>query len=83
MRCAVILEAVMWIPNKYDRFFHYARLYNYVIVETARLRIQEYSWFYVPVCVHKIPIHGSEIPSTAILPIGQVSEEAQESRNRT
>lgn len=32
--------------------------------------------------VHKILIHGPEIIKQALLPIGQLSEEAQESRNK-
>ena len=34
------------------------------------------------VSVHKILIHISKIILTAILPIGQLSKEAQESRNK-
>lgn len=32
--------------------------------------------------LHKILIHGDEIISNCLLPIGQLSEEAQESRNK-
>lgn len=32
--------------------------------------------------VHKLLIHGSEIIESAIVPIGQLSEEAQEYRNK-
>ena len=32
--------------------------------------------------VHKILVHGADIVSSAILPTGQLSEEAQESRNK-
>ena len=34
------------------------------------------------VCVHKILVHGPEIISSFMLPIGQLSEEAQEARNK-
>lgn len=49
---------------------------------TATLFIELYPWFYMPPSVHKILIHGSSIIENAILPIGQLSEEAQESRNK-
>lgn len=50
--------------------------------ETAKLYLQKYSWFYMPISVHKILFLGSAIISNAILPIGQLSEEAQEARNK-
>jgi hypothetical protein len=36
----------------------------------------------MPASVHKILLHGSEIISAALLPIGQLSEEAQKARNK-
>lgn len=36
----------------------------------------------MPQSVHKILIHGGKIINTAILSIGQMSEEAQEARNK-
>lgn len=36
----------------------------------------------MPPSVHKILIHGPEIVVNALLPIGQLSEEAQEARNK-
>lgn len=36
----------------------------------------------MPCTLHKILIHGSEIVESAALPIGALSEEAQESRNK-
>lgn len=36
----------------------------------------------MPVSVHKILFHGKDIIASCILPIGQLSEEAQESRNK-
>lgn len=44
--------------------------------------IETYSWFYLPVTVHKILLHGSQIISSFLVPIGQLSEDAQESRNK-
>lgn len=36
----------------------------------------------MPVSVHKILVHGSEIIDFAIVPIGQLSEEVQEARHK-
>lgn len=36
----------------------------------------------MPVSVHKILIHGSDIIDYSIVPIGQLSEEVQESRHK-
>lgn len=50
--------------------------------DTAQLLVDAYPWYYMPASVHKILIHGSIIIENAILPIGQLSEEAQEARNK-
>ena len=44
--------------------------------------IKNYNWFYMPVSIHKLLIHGAEVISNFLLPIGSYSEEAQESRNK-
>jgi hypothetical protein len=49
---------------------------------TARLFVKKYPWYNMPPTVHKILIHGPDIISNALLPIGQLSEEAQEARNK-
>lgn len=36
----------------------------------------------MPVTVHKILIHSAEVIKSALLPIGQLSEEAQEARHK-
>ena len=36
----------------------------------------------MPVSIHKVLLHGAAVISSALLPIGQMSEEAQESRNK-
>lgn len=46
------------------------------------LYVKNYSWFYMPASIHKILAHGSSIISHGLLPIGQMSEEAQEARNK-
>ena len=50
--------------------------------ETAELLITLYPWFRMPVSVHILLIHGEEILSSSCLPIGMMSEEAQEARNK-
>lgn len=37
---------------------------------------------YMPTFIHKILIHGPEIIDHAMLPIGELSEEAQEAKNK-
>lgn len=42
-----------------------------------------YSWYHMPVSVHKLLIHGADICSHfSVLPIGILSEEASEARNK-
>lgn len=50
--------------------------------DTAKLFVEQYSWYYMPVTVHKILIHGKDIMDAALLPIGLLSEEAEEARNK-
>lgn len=56
--------------------------YHEYALDTARMFVEKYPWYYMPTAVHKILIHGKEIISNSILPIGQLSEEAQEGCNR-
>ena len=52
-------------------------------VETARIYVTNYGWYYMPSSVHKILLHGQNIiKHFAVLPIDQLSEDAQESRNK-
>lgn len=51
-------------------------------LDTAQLYVDEYKWYYMPQSVHKILIHGGSIIKAAELPIGHLSEEAQEARNK-
>lgn len=39
-------------------------------MDTAKLYVQLYDWYYMPITVHKVLIHGSKMVSEAILPIG-------------
>jgi hypothetical protein len=56
--------------------------FNKYSKDMVKLFVKEYPWFYMPASVHKILVHGANIISGAILSIGQLSEEAQESRNK-
>ena len=50
--------------------------------DTARLYIKLYPWYFMPATVHKLLIHGEKIIEHAILPIGQLAEDALEARHR-
>lgn len=50
--------------------------------ETARKFVELFPWYCMPTTVHKILIHGHQIIDFLMLPIGQMSEEAQESCNK-
>jgi len=50
--------------------------------ETAEYYVRLYPWYYMPPTVHKVLVHGSRKAKFAILPIGQLSEEALEARNK-
>lgn len=41
-----------------------------------------YNWFPMPTTIHKILIHSEATIQNTLLPIGQLIEEAQESRNK-
>ncbi|XP_078051617.1 uncharacterized protein LOC144477751, partial [Augochlora pura] len=75
-RLHVILQA---ISSGFDinvkKFKEYA-------LETTKQIVILYPWYYMPTSMHKILIHGPEIIATALLPIGQMSEEAQEATNK-
>lgn len=50
--------------------------------DTVNLYLEKYSWYRMPVSVHKILIHGAVVTEAIILPIGMMSEEAQEASNK-
>lgn len=50
--------------------------------ETAQMYVNLYGWYFMPVTVHKLLIHGPEIAKYAIVPIGQLSEDAQEANHK-
>lgn len=75
-RLSVILETICCnFPVNAEKFGSYAE-------ETAKLAISLYPWYYMPSSVHRILLHGKDIIQNAALPIGSLSEEAQECRNK-
>lgn len=50
--------------------------------ETAELYVKLYGWHPMTPTLHKILVHGTTIIKHALLPIGQLSEEAAEARNK-
>ena len=44
--------------------------------------VKHYKWYFMPVTVHKVLMHGKNIIDAALLPIGMLSEEAEEARNK-
>lgn len=75
-RCAVILQTIS-SGHEID-----AEKFDEYCINTAKQLVTKYDWYYLPASVHKILIHGSQIVLKAILPIGQMSEEAAECRNK-
>jgi len=55
------------------------REYTY---KTANYFVEKYPWYNMSPTMHKFFIHGPEIIESALLPIGQLTEEAQEARNK-
>ena len=41
-----------------------------------------YEWYPMPATVHKVLIHGKQILTNCILPVGFLAEDASESRNK-
>jgi hypothetical protein len=76
-RFSIILEAISsGIPINVDKFKIFTD-------ETIVLYIQLYKWYYMPASVHKILVHGKDIIANfGVLPIGTLTEEASESRNK-
>lgn len=56
--------------------------YDAYAFDTAKLYVEKYGWHPMTPTMHKILIHGAAIIENSILPIGQLSEEAQEARNK-
>ncbi|XP_050337642.1 uncharacterized protein LOC126763916 [Bactrocera neohumeralis] len=76
LRCAALLQAMSsGYKINADKFKQFA-------LETAKGLVEKYPWFYLPPSVHKILVHGSEVIESAIISIGELSEEAAEAKNK-
>lgn len=72
----IIIEAISsGCSINIEKFSKYA-------LETGKLYVELYGWHPMTPTMHKILIHGATVISHAILPIGQLSEEAAEHRNK-
>ena len=49
---------------------------------TAELYVEMYGWYPMPASLHKVLIHGADVTKSLLLPVGMMSEEAQEARNK-
>lgn len=59
-------------PDKFNNYYS----------ETRDLYLSLYPWYNMPVTVHKILVHGADIMRHSVIPIGQMSEEASEAKNK-
>lgn len=75
-RFAIILQAISCgetvDAKKFEKF----------ATDTARLFVHCYGWYNMPASIHRLLIHGEKIISNFSIPIGQLSEEASEARNK-
>lgn len=75
-RFSVILEVISSYHSiNIENFRNYA-------LETARLLTEKFSWYCMTPTVHLILLHGADIIKSGLVPVGQLSEEAAESRNK-
>lgn len=75
-RFKVILEVI-----SSGHKIHVEKFATYAL-ETARLYVDLYPWHPMSPTVHKILLHGPIVIERALLPIGNLSEEAAEARNK-
>ena len=57
-------------------------LFRLYCTETAEIFVENYWWYPLPASVHKVLIHGWQIMQNSSLPVGMLSEEPQEARNK-
>ena len=50
--------------------------------KTAKMYVELYNWHPMSPTMHKVLVHGAAVIKQAILPIGQLSEEAAEAKNK-
>jgi len=76
IRCSTIFQA---ISSGYN--INSAKFGEYAL-ETAKLLIIKYPWYYLPASVHKVLLHGPAIIKNCLVSIGELSEEAAEAKNK-
>lgn len=59
-----------------------AEAFQRYALNTLNKYLEHYSWYYMPPTLHKILIHGPALIKHALLPLGQLAEDAQESRHK-
>lgn len=75
-RIKIILSVISCnIPIDPNLFDAYCKL-------TAELYVAKYSWYPMSPSLHKILIHGADIVRNSLLPLGMLSEQAAESKNK-
>lgn len=75
-RIGVILQAISSGESiDTHKFQEYARA-------TSERYVELYDWYYIPATLHKILIHCADIANVSVIPIGKLSEEASEARNK-
>lgn len=76
IRCSSILKAMSSGYNiNPSKFRDYA-------LDTAKLLIEKYPWYYLPPSVHKVLLHAPEIIKNCLVSIRELSEEAAEAKNK-
>ena len=76
-RLCVLLDAIN------SGFILDAKAFTEYALDTARKYVNKYPWFYMPVSMHILLIHGGAmIRNFHNIPLGALSEEAQESKNK-
>lgn len=56
--------------------------FDTLCTSTAQIYVAHYSWYLIPLTLHKILIHAPEIINFHMLPVGMLGEEASEARNK-
>ncbi|XP_076052661.1 uncharacterized protein LOC143032080 [Oratosquilla oratoria] len=56
--------------------------YDEYAKETAKLYTQLYNWYYMPVSLHKMLMHGKQIIDTLCISVGHASEEGLEATHK-
>lgn len=72
---SVVLRTTSGLPVDSSKFEKYC-------FKTAKFYVSLYHWYYMPPTPHKLLIQGELIVKKSILPIGQMSEEAQEAKHK-